>query len=558
MKAEVFTCLIGGKAGEGVKKAGTTAANLFSSTGRHVFQMDDYPSLIRGGHNFTVVSTSAREVLSHYMAADLVVALDERSYRIHRSHVADGGVMVYNSDVVKDGEGVGVPMTSEATKYPNAALRIGVSGIAALSAAIGQSPAELASVIEREYRHDLEDNIAFAHAIYDHVRRSIGGRFQLTQGADERRMFTGNQAIALGAAAAGLDMYIGYPMTPASTVLHYLAAHDRDLGVTVVHPESELAVANMAVGAAAAGARVMVGTSGGGFALMEEAYSFAGMAEAPFLSVLSSRPGPSTGVPTYTEQADLRFALNQGHGDFPRLVASPGTVQEAFTLAAEMLALVWTYQTPGILLTEKHLSESRVTADLDVGSAAWAEPVAWTEPVGREGNGYRRYSDTDDGVSPLLFPPSTESIKWSSYEHDEAGITTEEGDAIVAMHDKRDRKGASLTRHLRGMRTVNRFGDDGPLILTYGSTTMSVLEALGASGISARVVQPVYLEPFPVWEFEDLRGESAIVVEQSSTGQFATLMAERAGVRASSVITRYDGRPFEPLELARDIRGATT
>ena len=558
MKAEVFTCLIGGKAGEGVKKAGTTAANLFSSTGRHVFQMDDYPSLIRGGHNFTVVSTSAREVLSHYMAADLVVALDERSYRIHRSHVADGGVMVYNSDVVKDGEGVGVPMTSEATKYPNAALRIGVSGIAALSAAIGQSPAELASVIEREYRHDLEDNIAFAHAIYDHVRRSIGGRFQLTQGADERRMFTGNQAIALGAAAAGLDMYIGYPMTPASTVLHYLAAHDRDLGVTVVHPESELAVANMAVGAAAAGARVMVGTSGGGFALMEEAYSFAGMAEAPFLSVLSSRPGPSTGVPTYTEQADLRFALNQGHGDFPRLVASPGTVQEAFTLAAEMLALVWTYQTPGILLTEKHLSESRVTADLDVGSAAWAEPVAWTEPVGREGNGYRRYSDTDDGVSPLLFPPSTESIKWSSYEHDEAGITTEEGDAIVAMHDKRDRKGASLARHLRGMRTVNRFGDDGPLILTYGSTTMSVLEALGASGISARVVQPVYLEPFPVWEFEDLRGESAIVVEQSSTGQFATLMAERAGVRASSVITRYDGRPFEPLELARDIRGATT
>ena len=558
MKAEVFTYIVGGKAGEGVKKAGTTAANMFSSTGRHVFQMDDYPSLIRGGHNFVVVSTSTRAVLSHYMGADLVVALDERSYGIHRSHVADGGVMIYNSDVVKNGEGVGVPMTTEAAKYPDGALRIGVSGIAALSAAIGQSPAELAALIEGEYKHDLENNIAFASAIHDHVGRSIGGRFTLTPGSGERDMFTGNQAIALGAAAAGLDMYIGYPMTPASTVLHYLAAHDRDLGVTVVHPESELAVANMAIGAAAAGARVMVGTSGGGFGLMEEAFSFAGMAEAPFLCVLSSRPGPSTGVPTYTEQADLRFALNQGHGDFPRLVASPGTVGEAFTLAGEMLAMVWTYQTPGILLTEKHLSESRVTADIDVASAAWAEPVAWTEPVGREGEGYRRYRNTNDGVSPLLVPPSAESIKWSSYEHDEAGITTEEGDAIVVMHDKRDRKGASLVQHLRGVNTVNRFGDDGPVILTYGSTTMSVIEALIAGGIRARVVQPVYLEPFPVWEFEDLRSESVIVVEQSSTGQFATLMAERAGVRVSSVITRYDGRPFEPRELAEDIRGATT
>ena len=564
---EVFTYIVGGKAGEGVKKAGTTGANMFSSAGRHVFQMDDYQSLIRGGHNFIAVSTSTREVRSHYMEADLVVTLDERSYEIHRNHVAATGVMVYNSDVVEGGEGVGVPMTTEAAKYPDAALRIGVSGVAALSAAVGQSPVELASLIEREYRRDLANNTAFATAIHNHVRKSIGGRFQLTPGATTpgaatsgpatpgpaaRHMFTGNQAIALGAAAAGLDMYLGYPMTPASTVLHYLAAHDRELGVTVVHPESEIAVANMAIGAAAAGARVMVGTSGGGFGLMEEAFSFAGMAEAPFLCVLSSRPGPGTGVPTYTEQADLRFALNQGHGDFPRLVASPGTVQEAFTLAAEMLAMVWTYQTPGILLTEKHLSESRMTADIDVGSAAWAAPVR------HEGGGYRRYRDTEDGVSPLLFPPSAESIKWSSYEHDEAGITTEEAGDIVAMHDKRDRKGESLARRLRDMRTVNRFGEDGPLILTYGSTTMSVMEALVAGGISARVVQPVYLEPFPVWEFEDLRGESAIVVEQSSTGQFATLMAERAGVRASSVITRYDGRPFEPKELARDIRGATT
>jgi len=533
-----------------VKKAGTTAANMFASMGRNVFQMDDYPSLIRGGHNFSVVTSSTREVLSHYMCAQLVVALDERSYRAHESHVADDGVMVFNSDAVKGGEGIGVPMTTEAAKYPNPELRIGVTGFAVLCAAIGLPKDEMAALIEREYRHDLDDNNAFASAIYELVQREAGGRFTIDRGADKKPMFTGNEAIALGAAAAGLDMYIAYPMTPASTVLHFLAAHDRELGITVIHPESEIAVANMAVGAAAAGARVMVGTSGGGFALMEEAFSFAGMAETPFLSVLSSRSGPSTGVPTYTEQADLRFALGQGHGDFPRVIASPGTVSEAFRLAAEMLALVWTYQVAGILVTEKHLSESRVTTDIDPASAAWAEPVA------HAGGEYRRYLQTDDGVSPLLFPPSQSCIKWSSYEHDEDGITTEDGEAITAMHDKRDRKGAALASHLRDVRTVNRFGSEGPIILTYGSTTMSVLEALSAGGIKARVIQPVYLEPFPVWELADLAGETAVVVEQSSTAQFAKLMEERTGVNAPNHILRYDGRPFEPEELARDIRSA--
>ncbi len=550
MARDVFTFIVGGKAGEGVKKAGSTAADMLAGMGRHVFQMDDYPSLIRGGHNFTVVSSSIRPLTSHYMKADLVVALDARSYEAHRSHVADGGVMLFNSDAVEDGDGVGIPMTSLAAAYPDAARRVGVSGPAALCAMIGWSKGELAAMIEREYRHDLEDNITFAAAVYEAVTAALGEPRPLDTGDDVRAMLTGNQAIALGAAAAGLDLYIGYPMTPASTVLHYLAAHAEDLGVAVVHPESEIAVANMAVGAAAAGARTMVGTSGGGFALMEEAFSFAGMAEAPFLSIMSSRPGPSTGVPTYTEQADLRFVLGQGHGEFPRLIASPATVEEAFTLAAELLDLVWEYQTPGILLTEKHLSESRMTVDIDAGAAAWVDPQL------HKGEGYARYRHTEDGVSPMLFPPSRESIKWTSYEHDEAGITTEEADAIARMHDKRNRKGDALAERLRGLTTVRRYGDAGPLVLTYGSTTMSVLEALAAGGIEARVVQPVYLEPFPVWELEDLKGESPIVVEQSSTGQFATLIAEKARLDASRVITRYDGRPFEPEELAQELAEA--
>jgi 2-oxoglutarate ferredoxin oxidoreductase subunit alpha len=548
MSSDCFTYIVGGKAGEGVKKAGSVAANHFAAMGRHVFQMDDYPSLIRGGHNFVAVSTATREITSHYMKADLTVALDERSYKTHRGHLADEGVVVYNSDQVSVGEGIGVPMTTAAEKYPNPELRVGVSGPAALAAATGMTKDELGALIEREYKHELESNIPFAEAIYGAVCEAGGVKFKLEPGDRERPMPTGNQAIAVGAVAAGLDVYLGYPMTPASTILHFLAAHDQDFGVAVMHPESELAVVNIAIGAAAAGARAMVGTSGGGFALMEEAFSLAGMAEVPLLCVLSSRPGPSTGVPTYTEQADLRFALNPGHGDFPRIVASPGSVGEAYTLAAEMMDLVWRFQAPAVLLTEKHLSESRMTVDIQVDGAAWAESLE------HEGGDYKRYLDTEDGVSPLLFPPSDAVINWSSYEHDELGITTEAGPVIAKMHDKRQKKAATIVDHLRDTRTVNRFGDKGPLIFTYGSTTMSVLEALRFGGIEATVVQPVYLEPFPVWEFERYVGMTPIVVEQSASGQFATLIGDKTQLKPSAVIRRYDGRAFDPIELAEDLR----
>jgi len=548
MNPEVFTFLVGGRAGQGVKKAGEVASRLFARLGRHVFQMDDYQSLIRGGHNFSVVSTAVREVTSHSMRADLVVALDGRSLDLHRPHLADGGVIVCDSREPVDGA-VAVPLGEEAGAYSRPELRAGVGAVACLCAAIGVDADELEAIVRAEYP-DAENNSAYARAIHGAAVGRIGGTFSLARGDRERSLLTGNQAIALGAAAAGLDFYAAYPMTPSSTILHFLAQHDEHLGITVVHPESEIAVANMAVGAAAAGARAMVGTSGGGFALMEEALSLAGMAEVPLLCVLSSRPGPSTGVPTYTEQADLEFALHQGHGDFLRIVASPGTVEEAYSLAAEMLALVWRYQAVGTLLTEKHLSESLMTVELDPASAAWAEPVAG------EGAGYLRYRQTEDGVSPLAFFPSTSPIKWNSYEHDEAGITTEDAGTIAAMHDKRDRKLATLVAALKGARTVNRFGSDGPTVVTYGSTTMSVLEALRAGGLTATVVQPVYLRPWPVWELGDLAGREVVVVEQSSTGQFARLLSEKTRAVPRHVIRRYDGRPFDPPELAGDLDAA--
>ncbi|HUW90292.1 MAG TPA: 2-oxoacid:acceptor oxidoreductase subunit alpha [Candidatus Nanopelagicaceae bacterium] len=549
MVHDVFTFLVGGKAGEGVKKAGSVAAHIFSSMGRQVFQMDDYMSLIRGGHNFSVVSTSSRWITSQYMKADLVVNFDKRSCDTHINDVAAGGIVIFNSDEQENADGIGIPLSSEAEKFPMKKLMYGVGAVAILSSTIGMSKDQMNQNIKNQYPSGIEDNIKFADTIYDMVKDGCQNKCPLERGVKNRPIITGNEAISLGAIAGGLDTYYGYPMTPASSILHFLAKQAENFGLAVVHAESELAVINMAIGSAFTGARSMVGTSGGGFALMTEGISLAGITETPILCVLSMRPGPATGVPTYTEQADLNFALSAGHGDFLRIVASPGTVEEVYYLTAELLDLVWKFQTPGILLTEKHLSESSMTIDLNIDDAKWAEPKM------HNGGKYKRYLDTDDGISPMLFPPSKEIIKWNSYEHDEIGITTENADMIAKMHNKRNKKLNALIEHLKTQNTVNIIRGEHPTnIFTYGSTYMSVLEALKHGGLNPTIVQPIYLSPLPVWELEKFKNQDNIVIEQSVTGQFASLLKEKGGVNIRSVIKRYDGRPFDPIELSIKIK----
>ncbi|MCJ7648697.1 MAG: 2-oxoacid:acceptor oxidoreductase subunit alpha, partial [Candidatus Lokiarchaeota archaeon] len=438
---------------------------------------------------------------------------------------------------------------SEAEKYPMKKLMYGVGAVAILASAIGFKKEQMNQSILNQYPRGIEDNIKFANIIYDMVKDECQGKFLLTRGEKERSIITGNEAISLGAIAGGLDTYFGYPMTPASSILHFLAEQAENFGLAVVHAESELAVINMAIGSAFTGARSMVGTSGGGFALMTEGISLAGMTETPVLCVLSMRPGPATGVPTYTEQADLSFALSAGHGDFLRIVAAPGTIEEAYYLTAEMLDLVWKFQTPGILLTEKHLSESSMTVDLNIDDAKWAEPK-----MHQDGD-YKRYIDNDDGISPMLFPPSKEIIKWNSYEHDELGITTENAEMIAKMHEKRNKKVKAIVNYLKNKKTVNIIRGEHPTnIFAYGSTYMSVLEALRYGKLNPTIIQPIYLSPLPIWELEEFKGQDNIVVEQSISGQFTALLADKAGLKVRKTIKRYDGRPFDPIELSKEIK----
>ena len=560
---DLFTFIIGGKAGEGVKRAGTVASRLFSSMGRYTFQMDDYQSLIRGGHNFSVVSSDLEEVFSHHLSGDIVVALDRRSYLLQEDHLSDRGVIFYNSDEVKevdlpDDRAVGIPMTKLLREHAKgSSLVLGVAGVTILAAGIGFTLEEVEELIKREYPRGAELNIPFAKAVYKSLPEGFIGRFKLKKGKEPKPLLTGNEAIALGLYLGGVDLYIAYPMTPSTSILHFLARYSDKLGVKTVQPENEIAVINMGIGAVMTGTKVAVGTSGGGFALMAEAFSLAGMVEAPIVVVVSSRPGPSTGVPTYTAQGDLLFVIYQGHGEFPRIVASPHSPEEALKLSAQLMSLAWKFQTPAVLLTEKHLSESRKTlsfkVETELQDLPYPQPKLWKGDK-NEGT-YKRYEATDDGISPLLFPPSPQMIKWNSYEHDEMGITTEDPREIAKMQEKRYRKQGTLERTLREYHTVNFFhrGKGRVPIFTYGSTTMSVLESLRINRLENEVVQPIYLEPFPYWELESYEGREVIVVEESSTGLFARYLRDKLRVKPLRVIKRYDGRPFEPSTLGKEL-----
>ncbi|MFO7795659.1 MAG: 2-oxoacid:acceptor oxidoreductase subunit alpha [Promethearchaeati archaeon] len=552
MVKDVFTFIVGGKAGEGVKKSGSIAAKLFTKMGRQIFQRDDYMSLIQGGHNYSVVSTANRWISSQYEnEVELIVNSDERSYNNHKEKIGENGILIFNSDKQEDANGIGAPFSSKAKEYKAKELMFGVGAFAVLASATGQSKDMLEEILREEFPEKTwEDNIAYATEIYNFVDSKIGGKFKLDKGDKKRPILTGNESLALGAVAGGLDCYFAYPMTPASSILHFLAAHKKEFNLSVVQPENEIAVINMAIGSSFSGAKTMVASSGGGYALMNEGYSLAGMSEAPLVVVLTSRPAPASGVPTYTEQGDLQYALNSGHGDFLRIVASPASMEEAFYLSSELFDLTYRFQTPAIILTSKHLSESHITVDLDLKKTKWAEPKLF------EGEGeYKRYLDTEDGISPMKFIPSDDLVKWNSYEHDELGITTEDPDITAKMHDKRYRKREAMIEYMKNnLKTVNVYGDSGPLIFTWGSTTMSVLEALKFGNIDATVVQPIYLRPFPVWEIQKYQNQPVISVELNKWGQFTQIIKEKARIEVKKLINQYNARPFDPIELSKRLK----
>jgi 2-oxoglutarate ferredoxin oxidoreductase subunit alpha len=424
------------------------------------------------------------------------------------------------------------------------------AAFATIGRMLGLEWSVLEELVNTSFKKETETNLVIAKAAY---QQAGDATLNIETGpAEPLPLMTGNEAIALGAVAAGLDLYVAYPMTPSTSVLHFLAAHEEELGVVTYHPENEIAAAVTAIGGAYAGARTMVGSAGGGFALMAEAVSLAAQSEAPVVFVVSQRPGPSTGVPTYTTQGDLSFVLSAGHGEFLRFAVAPGDVNEAYELTGLALNMAWKYQIPTFVLTDKCLSESTYCFDSGGTVVKKEDGLLW------DGKGeYKRYLDTDSGVSPLAFPGRPGAVvKGTSYEHDEAGITTELPEAIVAMQDKRMKKRAGLVEDVAKLEAVKTYGklDSETALLTWGSTKGACIEV--AEKLGLKVVQPVILDPFPVEALRAaLKGvKKTIGVEVNVTGCLAD-MASCNGIEVNEKILKYDGRHFTVDELQRRVEG---
>jgi 2-oxoglutarate ferredoxin oxidoreductase subunit alpha len=546
-----YSVLIGGQAGDGIRQAGSLIARLLSRMGYRIYFWDDYPSLIRGGHNFSLIRACERRIEAYRDEVDMLVCLNEDTAKKHKHQLKPGGLLMYDSDVF-DGDGCGVGFGGIVKKCGGKPVMRNIAALGSVAGALGVGWPMLKEVVESGAPKETDMNLEIAKAAHG---ETCGGEFKVEQLAGKPLpLVQGNEAIALGAARAGLDLYVAYPMTPSSSILHFLAAHEEELGLVTYHPENEIAAVITAVGGAYGGARTMVGTSGGGFALMTEGLSLCAQSESPVVFVVSQRPGPSTGVPTYTTQGDLFFVLHAGHGEFPRFVVAPGDPDQAFMLTGLALNTAWKYQIPALVLSDKNLSESTYCFE------SKGDEVSREEFPRFDGNGpYKRYLRTASGISPLAFP-GTEGVvvKATSYEHDEYGITTEEAEAISAMQDKRLAKRPGLVRDVDQMDAVAVYGDrTAPVaLLSWGSTKGACMEV--AEDMGLRLVQPLVLEPLPVAAISRaLEGAAKVIaVENNATGLLASLVSCR-GIRVDQRILKYDGRPFSADGLRKQVEEVT-
>jgi 2-oxoglutarate ferredoxin oxidoreductase subunit alpha len=540
--------LIGGKAGDGINSAGAMIAQLLNHIGYHVYLYFDYPSLIRGGHNFALVRGADQGIGTCRETVDFVLALDQETMKRHSGTVNAGAAVLYNSDLVK-GSGHGIPVR-EILSLEKAPEIMGNSAIiGGFAKAAGMGWDTVAAVFSSHIPHESDMNLKVARRAYDLVQ-PIRPVSPCT--SPPLPLVTGNEAIGIGMLKAGLEAYVSYPMTPSSSLLHFLAGQKDRTGIQVVHPENEISVILMGLGFSCAGRRAAVGTSGGGFCLMTEGVSFAGMAELPIVIVVSQRTGPSTGLPTYTGQSDLRLVLHAGQGEFPRLVVAPGDVQEAVYWSAAAMNLAWEFQVPAFILADKTLSEGTYSLDL----LALPEIPPGDSPRHNGSSPYQRYSYSPSGVSPLAFPGTKDAvIKVNSYTHAESGITTEESRDAVLMAEKRFRKDRSLAAELGRYPQVSSSGPAGSpaALLCWGSTKGVCTEV--ASILGLRVVQPAVLWPFPSDQVKKaLSGSGRIIcVEENQTGQLGDL-ALQFGIVPEKRILKYDGRPFTREELEQKVR----
>jgi len=569
----------GGPAGAGVFTIGAMLAGSLQRMGLNVFYTADYPSLIKGGHNACYVRAEPGEIHSHLSKIDILIAVDEKTISEHFEELTEKGAIIYdasfdvkdiNMSKRKDIIMIPVPLTDIGKDIGDKIYK-NIVAVGAVSALIGQDLKELNSSLEKHFKAKgkenlLKDNKEAAKRGYDYFKETFKDiefkiKIEDVKNPEKRILVTGNDAACLGAVKAGVKFVADYPMTPASSVLHFMAKYEQEYSIVVKQPESEIAVVNMLCGGAMTGARSLAATSGGGFALMSEGLGMAGLSETPFVIIESQRTGPSTGIPTYTEQSDLRFVLHASQGEFPRLIVAPGDVDEAFYETFKIFNLTDRVQTPGIVLIDKHISASaKTTLPFDTSKLKIERGKLMSdEDMKKAKSKVLRYELTEDGISPRPVPgqPNGRYVS-TSYEHFEDGSTSETSEMRIAQVHKRERKMKNITEEeiapkLHGDKNADL------TIVSWGSNKGMVLEAmkfLKKEGINVNFLQILWIEPFPTKKVSEIlsNAKKTLMVEQNANAQMRGLIRERTGHYIENTLLKYDGRPFTPEEIYEKVK----
>lgn len=542
------TILIGGKAGQGTAVTSYFIGEVFSSSGYYVFNYRDYPSLIRGGHNFNVIRISDKPIYSHADEYDIIIALDQRTIDVHQRNLKKNGFILGDKNLRTKKKFYPIDINPLLKELKAPQVIENDIFIGWLFKYFGATKKFLLKEVKERFGGKKLGLIKEAVKIGYNLGKE---KERFKRLGPQKYFISGSKAIGIGALNSGIDIYIAYPMTPATPVLHYLAKKEQQYNILVLQLENEIAVANAALGASFGGAKTMIGTSGGGFALMTEALSLAGMSEMPLVVYLAQRTGPASGVPTYTAQADLKFAVNAGHGEFTRIVVAPGDPQEAITRTQEVFYLSSKYRALSIIISDKHLAESDYTLDGLGESKVSSKRFILQNPP----KDYRSYKITKDGISPRAVPGQGPTVRATSYEHNEYGHTTEEADLIAKMNDKRLRKEKCIIREINKLNPATVYGKGKNLIIGWGSTKGAIIDSL-AKLRDFRFLQISYINPFPkaLVKREIEKSKKVVLVENNATGLLGDIVAEQTGHIIEKRVLQYNARPFVPETIINKIK----
>ena len=563
-----FALAIGGAAGQGIATPGSILARLFTRRGLCLNAYNAYQSIIRGGHIYLTIRLSNQRIYSHGDHLNMLLCLNQDTMNRHLRLLGAGGTVIYDSDKIKPGEAAeGVqlcpmPVKELSNRSRNKVIQNTIAlGVIAYLLGLDFEVLETSLKLQFDRKGEavVTENVTAARAGYDYAVANFEALPEaLPTGEKPLALWTGNDALAMGGAAAGVKFYTAYPMSPATGILHWMARNARDLDIMVRQGEDEIAVANMAIGAAHVGARAMCATSGGGFALMTEAVGSAAMMEIPLVFINVMRAGPSTGVPTKTEQGDLWQVLGASQGDFERLVMAPTDALDAFNSVPEIFNLCERHQCPGIVVSDLLISEGTFSADPDEIDLHPQIDRGDVITNGAPNGEYLRYEDTDSGVSPRALPgiPGYAHVV-ATDEHDQDGVLI--SDEFTNPHkrrrmvEKRARKIENLVERIPAPELEGPADADVTLI-GWGSTQGVIKEAieqLAEKGVTANQLAVRWIVPFHSQAVIDAvnGARRTIIVENSYSGQFYRYLRSETGLSVDGHIRKYDGEPFMPHHI---------